>query len=106
MSLWILDDRKPVKATSTLQWALFMKSGDRIVAKTIVGLNEVSTVFLGLDHGWSPHGPALFFETLVFPKCEYMRRCTTWEQAEKQHEQVVASLRAVLTQNVEAKNGD
>lgn len=27
---------------------------------------QVSTVFLALDHNWSPHGPPILWETMVF----------------------------------------
>lgn len=42
------------------------------VALTIVHEGcEVSTVFLGLDHSWTPGGPPLVFETMVFGGQQY-----------------------------------
>lgn len=58
------------------------------VAETTVGGTWVSTVFLGLDHNWEPGGPPLLFETMVFPGNECWR-CSTWEEAERQHAEVV-----------------
>lgn len=51
----------------------------------------VSTVFLGMNHQRGD-GPPLWFETMIFggPHDESQRRCSTWKQAEKQHERAVA----------------
>jgi uncharacterized protein YjbI with pentapeptide repeats len=60
----------------------------------------ISTVFLGLDHQFG-NGAPLLFETMTFAEdgapigfdqtiCE---RCSTWEQAEAQHERVCAMVR-------------
>lgn len=64
-------------------------------------LCSVSTVFLGLDHRYVPGGPPLIFETMAFwpGRDGYEQtRCSTWMQAEAQHERMVrkvASPRAV-----------
>jgi len=55
-----------------------------------------STVFLELNHGWTPDKP-LWYETMVFPKlekgckinCGYQARYETKEQAEKGHERIL-----------------
>lgn len=66
----------------------------RRVAETNVwfGLIRVSTVFLGLDHGWG-EGPPLVFETMSFPVCRYgepvCRRYSTWDEAVAGHNEVV-----------------
>jgi hypothetical protein len=76
------------------------------VARTAIADNVyVSTVFLGLDHQWMLDGPPLLFETMVFidrdsepdwaPSTE---RCSTWEQAVAQHDQVVADTRRRLAE--------
>ena len=49
----------------------------------------VSTVFLGLDHGWGD-GPPVLFETLVFPDTKRMDRYCTWDEAVAGHERIVA----------------
>lgn len=66
----------------------------RRVGLTRVGKCEVSTVFLGLDHNWCRSGPPILFETMIFgdQEREEQRRCSTWEQAEKQHREVVDEL--------------
>lgn len=58
---------------------------------------RVSTVFLGLDHSFSPEGPPLIFETMVFPGDsyveEYAERYTTREEAEEGHQRAIAWVR-------------
>ena len=64
------------------------------------GGRRISTVWLGLDHDYAGLGPPLIFETMVFGEegnetdCE---RCSTWEEAERQHEAMVEKVRS--TQN-------
>ena len=65
---YILDGtHEPVPVTDVLAWAHWHEMTDRRVALTAVTPTiEVSTVFLGLDHNFSGHGPPLLFETMVF----------------------------------------
>lgn len=61
------------------------------VGRTSVGKDvQVSTVFLGLDHGYG-EGPPILFETLVFggPLDQSGDRYCTWEEAEAGHERWV-----------------
>ena len=96
--LYVLRDKIPIRERDYRKWAVwFETSPDRIVARTTVGSDEVSTVFLGIDHRFGAGGPPLLFETMVFPKCDYTRRCSTWEEAETQHRKVVEALEAVRT---------
>ena len=66
----------------------------RVVAKTTIGASEVSTVWLGLDHGFGD-GPPLIFETLVFGGvlADEMYRYSTEEQALKGHAEMCARVR-------------
>ena len=66
----------------------------RVVGKTQVGDDEVSTVWLGCNHNWFGTGPPIIFETLVFPDCELMERYTTEDDARTGHDLMVARLRA------------
>jgi hypothetical protein len=97
MTHYILDGKIPVK-TDLNTWGAWFENANRTVAKTVIdpGQCEVSTVFLGLDHSWS--GPPLLFETLVFggPRDGLMDRYTTWEQAEKGHDDIVAEVKGSL----------
>lgn len=72
-------------------WA-FEKQNRRVALTQVTGNIRVSTVFLGLDHNFSPLGPPLLFETMIFggPHDQYQDRYSTWEEAEQGH------LRAVV----------
>lgn len=67
----------------------------RVARTAMLDSVEVSTVFLGLDHQWDPNLPPILFETMVFglPEDHYLyewqERCSTWEQAERQHDSIV-----------------
>jgi len=90
---YILNGHEVVPVEDLMVWAeWFSNAGeDRIVKKQKVGQYEVSTVFLGLDHSFGD-GPPLLFETMVFGDIdeEYQTLCSTWEEAEAQHERAVA----------------
>jgi len=88
---YILDGHTPVKA-DLMTWARFFEDGEsRRVAWTKFDGGHVSTVFLGLDHQFSPGGPPLIFETMIFggPHDQYCDRYSTWDAAEKGHERAV-----------------
>lgn len=68
------------------EWSAYFETDDRHVGKDMVGDKLVSTVFLGLDHGFGSK-PALF-ETMVFGADgleEDCQRYETFEQAKKGH---------------------
>ena len=83
---YVLVNKKVVPCKSLLAWGEFMEGADRVVKKSHVDGVEISTVFLGVDHAFMG-GPPLFFETMIFGGefNEEQYRCSTWEQAEKQH---------------------
>jgi hypothetical protein len=91
---YILDGHRPV-AVDLMTWSRWFEKADRKVRKSeLEDGRVVSTVFLGVDHAFGD-GPPLVFETMVFPvdsDQEICERCATWEQAEAQHEQVLASI--------------
>jgi len=94
MGKYILNDRRePVRATEQewLRW--WSAEPDRhIVAKTVVGGVEISTVFLHIDHGLQFDGrPPLIFETMLFDDYEEgrERRYRTWAEAEIGHMEAV-----------------
>jgi hypothetical protein len=93
---YILKDRKPVKADA-VTWSLWFGShlDERIVARWEFGEVEVSTVFLGVDHGHTEEGSPILFETMVFggPDGGRQWRYATWEEAEKGHMEVCAEER-------------
>lgn len=101
--LYALDGKNPVRVTSVEEWGRLMKDMLRHVALTERGGIRVSTVFLGLDHSFSDDGPPVLFETMVFggPMDGEQRRCGTWEEAEKQHDEVVAAVWAAGAKDAE-----
>jgi len=62
---FILKGKEAVRESDLHKWGAWFETGDRVVAKTSLGESDVSTVFLGLDHGLDD-GPPILFETLVF----------------------------------------
>ena len=87
-----------IPVRDTMEWARWFEVNDRTVAQEYVGHYMVSTIFLGLDHQWSPGGPPLLFETMIFNHAEwashyydekYQDRCGTWDDAIDMHEEGV-----------------
>ena len=86
-------DGNPMKL---MDWAVKFEDLDyKRVAFTKVGDLEVSTVWLGLDHGRLAD-QRLIFETIVFgaPE-ERMQRYATLEDAERGHVELVEELQRV-----------
>jgi hypothetical protein len=85
---YTLDGHTPVKC-DLLTWARMIEDrGARQVQLSIRNGVHVSTVFLGIDHGWGPGPrPPILFETMIFggEHNDYQTRCATWEQAERMH---------------------
>ena len=97
---FVLDGKEVVPVDDVLTWARwFEQHPDRRVAQTTIGGDIlVSTVFLGLNHAWSP-GPPLLFETMVFnlPEADDITaRYSTWAEAEAGHQAAVAVVRDIL----------
>jgi len=93
---WILDGKNPVPEPDALKWAQWFEIHERHVDKTIVQGYEVSTVFLGMDHGHSAEGPPVLFETMIFAEGSRhdlaMWRYCTWDQAARGHAEVVKQI--------------
>ena len=91
-----LDGKTPVEVDDLMEWAKWMEAADRYVGKTSVGVVKVSTVFLGLDHGFGSHHPVLF-ETMVFggKLDQDDERYSTWDAAEAGHVRWVEKVRQV-----------
>lgn len=90
MSYYILDGKKAKQVDSVTEWALWFEKADRKVKVTELPNGvKVSTIFLGLDHGWN--GIVLIFETMIFggEHDQYQDRYGTWEEAERGHEKAI-----------------
>ena len=86
---WILNEENECVhiGDDVQQWARFFESDGRRVASTIIEGVRISTVFLGLDHGFMKDAPPLLFETMIFggDHDDYQRRCSTFDEAEAMH---------------------
>lgn len=92
---YILNGKKPVLEPNIMKWGKwFQDTPNRTVKKSNVGNVKVSTVFLGVDHGYDGKEPVLF-ETMVFGGSmdEEMLRYKTWEDALYGHNQMVESVK-------------
>jgi len=112
---YILDDERQPVECGLMRWARWMQDEQRskgIVGSTKTELYRVSTVFLGLDHGWG-RGPPVLFETMVFDKQrsivewhdvlvsihksvdedDFFHRYSTWDEAEAGHKTLVRRIR-------------
>jgi hypothetical protein len=90
--------------TDVLVWGLWMEHNwrdRRIADTTLPGGERVSTVFLGLDHGFhwhlEPNPPPVLWELMVFAPeghyaSDYQERFATEAEARKRHDEVVRLL--------------
>ena len=99
---YILEGHKPIPCDDSMEWVRWMQKGNRIVKQETLMTKEnkgcvvrevkISTVFLGMDHNYLHQGSPLLFETMTFGGIENDQsiclRCSTWEEAEAQHEKV------------------
>jgi hypothetical protein len=98
---YILKDGEPVAEPDPLAWGAWMEIHERRrVDETFIGETRVSTVFLGLDHGWGGRRPVLW-ETLVFggPLDQEMLRYHSREAALEGHAATCSRVR--LAQEVQ-----
>lgn len=90
MMYYILDENKNTVPCDLLTWSnMFEDFDNRRVEFTKVDGYEISTVFLGLDHGHGFTKRPLLFETMIFGDGKgdgYQTRCSTWDEAVKMHE--------------------
>lgn len=116
--LYTLDGREPVpmptsvgdsiNLTALIKWGQWMETVDRIVTRTETEHCLVSTVFLGIDHGYG--GKPLLFETMAFWQggrpgvevadndgCTIFERYATWDEAEAGHARAVTVARELET---------
>lgn len=84
---YVLKGKEVVETEDLFEWGrMFENQESRRVARTGDDDHFVSTVFLGIDHGFG-EGPPLIFETMAFLNGEEqdMTRSSTWAEAERQH---------------------
>lgn len=96
---YILEGHEPKPVKDLLTWAGWFETTDRKVARTeLPDKVVVSTVFLGLNHQYG-EGPPLLFETMIFggPLDQQMNRYSTWDEAEKGHQEMVEKAKKSLS---------
>lgn len=94
---YILDAQGiPVAEPDLLTWAQWYETADRSLMETKCGAVRVSTVFMGLDHGFGSVEPILW-ETMVFggPLDGEEERYSTREDALEGHERMYRRVRGV-----------
>lgn len=83
-------------------WILLREMGRDyvVVGRTDVGEYTVSTVWLGLDHSFSPYGPPIIFETMIWDKdgnwLDYQERYATEEEALAGHAKAIQWMETLL----------
>jgi hypothetical protein len=90
---------EPVSEYNPHTWARWFETAERQVAKSLIGVSSVSTVFLGLDHSYGDAGPPVLWETMVFggPLNQEQDRCSgSREQAQAMHARMVERVSAAL----------
>lgn len=107
---WRLDGHTPVPCTIEEWGAMFNDPQSRIVEQTRLNRPDeeheilVSTVFLGIDHGFGSMGNIpILFETMIFNgrHSEFQERYATWDQAVEGHVRAVARANRMLVEEVD-----
>lgn len=93
MNKYYLNEDKTYRPAELMEWAEQLETMNRQVAFEEILGKKVSTVWLGLDHGFLGDRP-LVFETMVFSEDEswtdiYMDRYTTWDEALEGHQNAI-----------------
>jgi hypothetical protein len=90
-----------------LEWAEEFKKPDRIIKQINLPTGvRVSTVFLGIDHGFDVDGPPELFETMIFgiEDDSYQTRCNTFEEALVMHEDAIKHCCITLEVTIEEQH--
>jgi len=90
---YILKDKQVVGVNSVEDWAIFNRDNSARIVKQdeMPDGVKVSTVFLGVAHGFDYQCRPVLFETMVFggEHSDYQERYCTWEEAEEGHKKAV-----------------
>jgi len=89
---YILNKEGNIQEASLVEWGSFFKDKQaRTIARTVISGILVSTVFLGIDHGFGDNKKPVLFETMIFggKHDEYQTRYCTMKEAKKGHEKAV-----------------
>ena len=99
---WIIADDGKIRFELDLMkhaaWYTENNSKRKLCNDFLEGEVQVSTVFLGIDHGFRPSGPPVLWETMIFGG-EYNNmqwRYTCRREARENHARIVERLKAGL----------
>ncbi len=90
-----------IRPASLMEWARFVETGGRRIARDNVGDLLLSTVFLGIDQGCDD-GEPLLFETMVLApnyQDEFCEHASTLEDAKAAHQRGLDFARNKLSAN-------
>lgn len=100
MLLFVLKNKRAVSMpdSNVNEWGRWLEKAirteERRVNLTRIAGVEISTIFLGLNHGFGSE-PPLLFESMIFGRNKnlYSRRYRDWEEAERGHLEIVNHMR-------------
>lgn len=98
LRFYVLDDEhQPHRVTTYEDW--FNGRNHVKVSRDTIGVVDISTVFLGMDHSYGDRGPAVLFETMIFGGAHdgWQRRCSTWDEATILHKHALALVKGTVT---------
>ena len=110
---YVLEGTEPVACNDLLTWGRAFEKLNRRVKRTVIGEISVSTVFLGLDHGFGDKGSPILFETMIFDNRKLkkaaqshsldqeMDRACTWGDSVKMHDCFVKSILSAVNKRGE-----
>ncbi len=97
---YILKNKTPVLCDSIETWAKAFDKDTRIVDRTKIKDYYISTVFLGMEHGYDENKKPILFETMVFggkfDDEEYQTRYCTYSEAEEGHKKAVNMVKNII----------
>lgn len=101
---YILDEsNEPVKVEVITDWLNKFNEGMRRVAKDESNGVSISTVFLGIDHGFGGAEKPVLWETMCFSHnpdySDYQERYTSYKDALAGHEKAVKAVREGISLN-------
>lgn len=99
MKRYIEVDGVPQPIDDLTEWARQFESADKNVARNKFGDVVVSTVFLGLDHGWDSDSDPILYETMIFggEHDGYQERYTSRVDALAGHQRALLIVQQSLT---------
>lgn len=98
MNTYILNEAdEPVYCSDIIAWGKWLESSPKhCVASDIIGDSRVSTIFLGMDHSWTPGGPPILWETMIFGGKNnlYCERYSSLQEAKAGHIKAIERVKA------------